>query len=288
MMSASSLPHLIGVLPGFLDLPTSFVEDDLGFVAAGDRLAGVPSPVERCSRVDRVTESAEVVEPHIGTLNEGSLHAALKELYAEAGDRFEVPLDRFVIDIARADLDGQLLIEIQTGSFGAMGRKLDFLLPDHQILLVHPIAHASYLCRDDAKPRRSPKKGSVYDLFGQLVSIPTLLDHPNLTLDIVMVNVDKVQEHDPKARRGRGGYRTVDRRLREVIERHRFESPTDLLRLVPDELPDIFTTADLARLGGFSRSHAQQMAYCFRALDFFEEIDRTRAGYRYRLGPGTV
>ena len=268
--------------------------------AGGPCLARYPLSLRRVGRcgylgsaasspkVELVTESAEVVEPHIGTLNEGSLHAALKELYAEPGDRFELPLDRFVIDIARAELDSQLLIEIQTGSFGAMGRKLDFLLPDYKILLVHPIAHASYLCRGDAKPRRSPKKGSVYDLFGELVSIPTLLDHPNLSLDIVMVDVDKVQEHDPKARRGRGGYRTIDRRLREVVERHSFEAPTDLLRLVPDGLPNIFTTADLAKLGGFSRPHAQQMAYCFRALGFFEEIDRTRAGYRYRIGSEAV
>jgi len=227
--------------------------------------------------------SSDVAEPHIGTLNEGSLHVALKDLYAEPGDRFELPLNRFVIDIARATNEGQLLIEIQTGSFGAMGRKLDHLLSDHKMLLVHPIAIASYLVRGDAKARRSPKRGSLYDVFGQLVSIPTLLDHPNLTLDIVLVNVDKVQEHDPAARRGRGGYRTIDRRLREVIERHRFESPTDLLRLVPDGLPDVFTTADLADLGSFSRSHAQQMAYCFRAIGFFEELDRTRAGIRYRL-----
>ena len=64
------------------------------------------------------------VEAGIGTLNEGSLHAALKERYAEPGDEFEVPLDGFVIDIRRP---GQL-IEIQTSSFKAMGRKLDRLL----------------------------------------------------------------------------------------------------------------------------------------------------------------
>ena len=224
-----------------------------------------------------------VPEPHIGTLNEGSLHVALKEIYAEPGDRFELPLDRFVIDIARSVGPDQLLIEIQTGSFGAMGRKLDHLLPEHRILLVHPIAVTSYLVRGDAKPRRSPKRGSIYNVFGQLVSIPTLLDHPNLTLDIVLVNVDKVQEHDPKARRGRGGYRAVDRQLREVVETHRFETPSDLRTLVPDGLPEIFTTADLANRGGFARPVAQQMAYCFRALGFFEELDRTRAGYQYQL-----
>ena len=236
-----------------------------------------------CPRVGCVPNTSDVTEPHIGTLNEGSLHAALKDLYAEPGDRFEVPLDRFVIDIARSDHDGQLLIEIQTGSFGAMGRKLDHLLSDHRILLVHPIAAASYLVRGDAKPRRSPKRGSVHDLFGQLVSIPTLLDHPNLTLDIVLVNVDKVQEHDPRARRGRGGYRTVDRRLREVVETRRFSKAQDLLQFVPDGLPEPFTTADIASLGGVPRPVAQQIAYCMKALDFFVELDRTRAGIRYRL-----
>ena len=60
----------------------------------------------------------------IGTLNESSLHAQLKQLLSEQGDEFEVDLDGFVIDIRRGDL----LIEVQTGSFGAMGRKLDRLL----------------------------------------------------------------------------------------------------------------------------------------------------------------
>ncbi len=223
--------------------------------------------------------TSKATVPHIGTLNEGSLHAALKDIYAKPGDSFEVPLGRFVIDIAR---DG-LLIEVQTGSFAAMGKKLDHLLPDHKILLVHPIAVESYLERPDAKTRKSPKKSSLYSIFDQLVSIPTLLDHPNLTLDVVLVSVTKVQAHDPKARRGRGGFRTVDRVLREVKSTHRFESAEDLLALLPEDLPTEFTTADMAADGSFDRDVARQIAYCFRALGFFDEIGRTRAGYHYRL-----
>lgn len=221
--------------------------------------------------------------PHIGTLNEGSLHVALKDHYAEPGDEFEVPLDRFVIDIKR----DQLLIEIQTGSFGAMGRKLDHLLPDYRMLLVHPIAVESWLDRPNAKPRRSPKKGSLYTLFEQLVSIPTLLDHPNLTLDIALVSVTKRQEADPKARRGRGGFRTVDRLLREIREIHRFETTDDLLALLPDDLPDVFTTADIAAAGSFGRDVAQRMAYCFKALELFEVEKRTKAGYHYSCAKAT-
>lgn len=190
-----------------------------------------------------------------------------------------MPLDGFVIDIRRDDL----LIEIQTSSFAAMGKKLDRLLPEHRMLLVHPIAVATYLQKPDARPRKSPKKGSIYSLFEELVSIPTLLDHPNLTLDVVLVDVTKVQMADPKARRGRGGFRTTDRILREIVGRERFSTSTDLLRLVPADLPDPFTTADLAAGAGVSRDVAQRIAYCLRPLEMFIEQGRSKAGIHYSL-----
>lgn len=219
-------------------------------------------------------------QPHIGTLNEGSLHAALKERYAEPGDRFEVPLDGFVIDIMRGDH----LIEIQTGAFGAMGRKLDRLLEEHTLHLVYPVAVGTWLCRPEKRPRKSPKKGSIFSLFDELVSVPTLLDHPHLTLDVVLVDVDKVQVADPKARRGRGGFRTVDRQLRQVLDTHSFQTVADLRAIVPlADLPPEFTTADIATVAGVDRSVAQRIAYCFRPLGIFEELRHTRAGKVYRL-----
>ena len=51
----------------------------------------------------------------IGLINEKPLHASLKQWYARPGDRFEVPVDGFVIDIVRDNL----LIEIQTRNFAA-------------------------------------------------------------------------------------------------------------------------------------------------------------------------
>lgn len=214
----------------------------------------------------------------IGTLNEGSLHAALKELYARPGDELEVPLEGFVIDIRRGDL----LIEVQTSSFAAMGKKLDHLLATYRVIIVHPIAVETYLHKTGAKPRRSPKRSDVYGLFDELVSMPTLLDHPNLELEIVLVVVDKFQEADPTMRRRRGGWRTVDRQLREITARHRFVDVDDLLELVPVGLPDVFTTADLATGAGISRQAAQKMAYCLRSIGLFEPLERTRSGVRYR------
>lgn len=214
----------------------------------------------------------------IGTLNEGSLHAELKRLEAEPGDRFEVELGGFVIDIVR----GQQLIEIQTGPSGPMGRKFDALLESHEIRVVHPVPAAIWLHTPGTKPRRSPTRGTAHSVFEWLVSVPTLLDHPNFSLDILLIEEDRHREHDPTLRRRRGGWRVVDRTLRRVLDRHHYGSVTDLLALLPPDLPRQFTTADLAGGAAINRRLAQQMAYCLREANAITEVGRTAEGIVYR------
>ena len=208
----------------------------------------------------------------IGTLNESSLHAGIKDLLARPGDRFEVPLHGFVIDIVRDDR----LIEIQTGSFGALGHKLDRLLGDHRIHIVHPIALATWIARPGERPRRSPRRGSILDLFEELVSLPTLLDHPNLTLEALLI-----EEEQLRVRGRRGERKTMDRRLRAVRASRRFEQVGELASLLPVDLEEPWTTADLARSAGIKRRLAQAMAYCLRANELIEEVDRSRQGRAY-------
>lgn len=179
--------------------------------------------------------------------------------------------------------DHELLVEIQTGSFAAMGKKLDHLLPENRILLIHPVAVRTTLDRLDRPPRRSPKRGSIYSVLDELVSIPTLLDHPNLSLEVVLIHETRKQIHDPQLRRRRGGYRTVDRHVDEIVGQHRFDTVTDLAGLLPTNLAPEFTTADVADAAGCSRDAAQKLAFCLRAVGLIEETGRTRAGYRYRL-----
>jgi hypothetical protein len=186
----------------------------------------------------------------------------------------------FVVDIVRPGL----LIEIQTSSFAALAGKLDRLLDGHRMLLVHPIEVETYLARPGRAPRRAPNRATVLDLFVELVSVPTLLDHPNLTLDVVLVSVTRVQVERRSSRRGRGGFRTVDRQLREVLETRRFDGTADLARLLPAGLPAEFTTADVARRARVPRDVAQRMAYCLRALGVIEEVRRAREGVRYARG----
>lgn len=220
----------------------------------------------------------------IGMLNERSLHRQLKELVAERGDQLEVPLDGYVVDIVRGDR----LIEVQTGPLGPLGAKLDALLDQHDVTIVHPIAVRRWLHSRDRAPRRSPTRRTIYNLFDDLVSLPTLIDHPGLSLHVVLIEEDTHRIHDPTLRRRRGGWRVVDRRLRAVIEHRVFATADDLVALVPDGLPDPFTTADLAEAAGIGRDVAQRMAYCLRALECFEPGTRVAAGVQYRIRPQAI
>lgn len=223
----------------------------------------------------------------IGSLNESPLHRALKAWYARAGTRQEVPLDGFVADLVLADSG---LVEIQTSGFGRMRRKLLALLPAHRVVLVYPVPVNRYLYRlppdgvaepdEQVRPRRSPRHGTVHDVLHELVSLPEMLAHPHFELEVVLIDVDEYRV--PTRRRGREGWRTVERRLRAVHDQVRFADPDALFRLVPEPLPECFSTADLARAMGASRAHAQKLAFCLRANGQIEMAGKRGNALIYR------
>jgi hypothetical protein len=215
------------------------------------------------------------VRPHVGTLGEKPLHAALKRWYAEEGDLVEEPVDGFVIDLVRSGL----LIEIQTRSFSSMKRKLSNLLERHTVRLVHPIAAKKWIVKLDGQGeissrRRSPKKGTAVDLFAELVSFPELLSHANLTLEVLLIHEEEVRRFDADKAWRRKGWVVEERRLLEVIGRHLVDSPEALARFLPSELPHEFTTADLAGALRCPRRLAQQMSFCLRRVGAIDMVGK--------------
>ena len=207
----------------------------------------------------------------IGTLNEGSLHEALKIHYAPPGAALEVPVESFVADVRTED---DQLIEIQTSGFGSMRKKLEKLLPNFPILLVHPIAKIRHIVKleDDLDTplgsRKSPKHGKFEDVLDEVVSIPKILNHPNFTLEVVLIEEEEFRVFSGQRRRN--GWRVVGRRLVSVLETWRVSEARDLLQLVRHNLPEEFTTADLASGMDSHRSMAQKLAYCLREAGTIE------------------
>jgi hypothetical protein len=221
--------------------------------------------------------------PHVGTLREKPLHADLKRWYCEPGDTFEQPVDGFVIDIVRGDL----LIEIQTRSFSSMKRKLTALLPQHHVRMVHPISVEQWIVKvDDAgeilSRRKSPKRGAAHDVFSELVSFPEMLSDANLSLEILFVRTQQVRRFDPNRAWRRKGWVVEENQLLEVTGSLEVESGEDLAELLPDALPDEFTTADLAGALRCSRRLAQQMTYCLRRTGGVEIVGKDGQAVLYR------
>ena len=140
--------------------------------------------------------------PGIGTLRERPLHASLKRWYAEPGDRTEVAVDGYVIDLVRGDL----LIEVQTRGLSSARHKVAALLGrGHRLRVISPIAVDTWIVKFDAdggvlSRRRSPRHGIASDVFAELVSIATLLADPGLEIDLVLIEMEERRFHAPTAR----------------------------------------------------------------------------------------
>jgi hypothetical protein len=220
---------------------------------------------------------------HISTLNEKPLHAALKEWVAQPGDQLEVGLEGFIIDIVR----GETLIEIQTANFSSIKRKLLALTPHHPVRLVHPVAREKWIVklagggRSQQSRRKSPKRGTVEDLFQELVSFPGLLAHPNFSLEVLLTQEEELRRYDAKRAWRRRGWVTEERRLLRVVDRQIFETPSDVGNLLPDSLVEPFSTSDLAAALGKPRRLAQRMAYCLREMGVLTAEGKRRNAILY-------
>jgi hypothetical protein len=207
-------------------------------------------------------------ENRFSTINEGPLHAALKAWYAQPGDLVETAVDGFIIDI----LHGDRLVEIQTRSFGAIKPKLLTLVNRHPVRLVYPIPREKWIIRlaedgvSQLSRRKSPKTGRIESIFTELIRIPTLLAHPNFSLEILLTQEDEIRQHDPGKAWRRKGWVIQERRLIGVSERRVFETPEDLAALLPLSLPEQFTVRQVAVCAGLPAWLAQRMVYCLKGL----------------------
>ena len=220
----------------------------------------------------------------IGLLHEKPLHASLKKWYARPGDRFEVAVEGFVIDIVRREL----LLEVQTGNFSSIKSKLTHLVRSHQIRLIYPIAQEKWIVqlakdgRSDVTRRKSPKRGRVEDLFWEMVSIPQLSSNRNFSLEVLMIREEEARRYDRTRKWRRRRWFVEERRLLEVVDRRLFKESADWLALLPEGL-ESFTTKDLAEAIGSGRELAQKMAYFFRKVRAIEPIGRRGHAYLYRI-----
>jgi len=218
---------------------------------------------------------------------ETTLHRQLKELYADPHSRQEVPLDKYRIDVVRGDV----LVEIQLGSIAAIRDKIHKLLVDHYVLVVKPIIARKHLIKLDKRDgdvvsrRRSPKRGNIMNLFDELVYCTRLFPHPNLCIDVPLIEMEELRfpGHGRRRRHRDNDFQVQDQRLLKIESIQRFATAGDLRKLIPGTLPTTFHTGHLAEAIGQSRSVAQQVAYCFRHMKITRPVGKKGNAILYRF-----
>ncbi len=219
---------------------------------------------------------------------ETSLHRQLKEYYASAEAQIEARLGSYRIDVLTDDR----LIEIQHGSLAAIRDKIASLLADgHRVMVVKPIVARKSIVRLERKGgrilgrRASPKRGSILDVFHELVYFTRVFPHRNLTLEVPLVEIDELRYpgHGSRRRRRRNDHLVEDQQLLRIASSHRFQKGADLVRLLPDELPNPFHTADLAQLLDIPRWIAQRIAYCLRQMQIARQVGKQGNTCLYQL-----
>lgn len=231
------------------------------------------------------TDFKERQRAGIGTLAEKTVHAVLKN-YFEPDPAFqEVRVHGYVADICK----GRQIIEIQSGQFGRMRNKLNVFLQDHDVTIVYPAAAAKYVVWIDpsskvrSKPRKSPRQGNIYDVIEQLYQIKMFLDHPNLQVQVVFMDLEEHRLQNGRSRNGKYKPSPYDRYPRKVVRHVVFDTPADYLQCLPDGLPDSFTTRDFAQKAGIPLKRAQMSVHILHHLGLLKVCGKQGAYVLYQV-----
>jgi hypothetical protein len=220
---------------------------------------------------------------------ETSLHRDLKALYAGDDAQFEVSLDGFRIDA----VSGGRLVEIQHGSLATIRDKVRTLLETHRVVVVKPIVVQKLLVKRASKDgpvasrRTSPKRGTILDLFDELVHFTRVFPHPGLTLEVPLVDVEewRYPGHGRRRRWRADDHQVEDQKLVAVHHTYQFRTAADLVRLIFCPLPKPFHTGQLAEALHTRRWVAQRIAYCLRKMGAVCAVGKLGNTRLYQLGP---
>lgn len=195
----------------------------------------------------------------IGTLGEKILHATVKNYIEPDHSRHEIKLRSFVVDVFS---DGHIY-EIQTRQFGKLRSKLEAFLPEYPVTIVYPIPARKWLLWIDpdsgeiSKPRLSPKKGSHHDIYRELYRIKPFLSHPNLSIHILFIDLEEYRLLNGWSDdRKKGSWRN-DRIPKNLVSEFLIDGPQDYRKLIPDGLPESFTSGDFSKASKISKPSSQ-------------------------------
>ncbi len=221
----------------------------------------------------------------IGMQSEKTLHAVLKNYIDADEDHQEIPIDNYIADIYH---DGRIT-EIQTAQMGAMRAKLSCFLPQYPVRIVYPIPAEKWVIWIDPdtgellKRNRSPLRGSFFHAFKELYRIRPFLQDPNLSLELLLIDMDEYRLLDGWSKNKKRGSHRYDRIPLRLKDRMLLTCPQDYMQLVPEGLPEPFTSYEFAKAVHFPKNGASTILLLLTEMGVVERVGKKGNAYLYRV-----
>lgn len=237
-------------------------------------------------------------EKGIGTLSEKSVHSVLKYYFAPDEEFHEHKIGTFVADVC---IDGEIY-EIQTKQFYLMKRKLEYFLKEHEVTIVYPVPLVNTLhwveCDNMDAPadnlknsknrhitgsRKTRKKGMPYLFFHELYGIKDFLHHPKLHFILAILSTEEYRLLDGYGPQKKIRATKTDKVPVELLDLITIRKPGDYKQLIPEGLPDEFTSNIFGKKAGIGRSLAGTALNILYELGVVERIGKNGNAYVYRV-----
>ncbi len=220
----------------------------------------------------------------IGTRQEKTVHAVVKHYMEPNPALQEQKVGAFVADIRNE----QGIIEVQTANFSVMRKKLAAFLRHDPVTIVYPVASCKWVLWIDpgtgqiSRKRKSPKRGTPQTIFRELYALRPFLSDPGLRFSILMIDMEEYRLLDgwnEDKKRGSSRYDRIPLFLREQID---LAGAQSFAKLLPEGLPDRYTTADFSKLARISPADARKALLILTELGITQRVGKQKNAYVYR------
>ncbi len=227
----------------------------------------------------------------INTYSESQLHKTLKNLYAnEFNGKVEQKINGKICDILTEE---NRIIEIQTGNLSQLKNKIETLTPEYKMTIVYPLA---IIKRIETRSKtgtvisnkKSPKKLNLFHIFKEITKIYPYLSKERVTLEILETEITeiRIKTDEPiqlinKSRRFLKNWYKEDKKLNTIFCKHIFTSTKDLVNILPTNLPDFFSTKDLAQAG--AKKEAGYITWVLRKTNDLILVEKRNKTHIYKI-----
>jgi len=176
---------------------------------------------------------------------------------------------------------------VQIGSFAPLIKKVKIFAKKGKVRIIHPVAvskiievyskDGSFLYR-----RKSPHKGSSWDIFDALLYAPELPLTKGVVIELILLEITEKRIKDGKGSWRRKGVSISDKEMSAFHESILFKKSKDFLCFIPFKKGEEFTAASLAKKTGIQRWKASRALYVLSKMKAVKRVRKKSNAWVYK------